>query len=186
MATPTEGVPPIYTRDYRQLPTHQVGELCHVARSAPKTALDIGCGTGQLARDLYHRGYQVTGIDISTEAISQAQASTIYTQGITFAVRDITKPPLPPCHYGLITCKYVVAFIADRAAFFRAIGTLLEPTGVVAIITPNPARVPAHKAHIAVPATQLNGELAACFWHVEHRRYGRDDWFICRAPRTGR
>ena len=122
--------------DYLQLPTHQVGKLCHVARSAPKTALDIGCGTGQLARDLYHRGYQVTGIDISTEAISQAQASTIYTQGITFAVRDITKPPLPPCHYGLITCKYVVAFIADRAAFFRAIGTFLEPTGVVAIITP--------------------------------------------------
>ena len=81
--------------DYQQLSTHQVGKLCHVARSAPKTALDIGCGTGQLARDLYHRGYQVTGIDISTEAISQAQASTIYTQGITFAVRDITKPPLP-------------------------------------------------------------------------------------------
>lgn len=100
-----------------------------MARSAPKTALDVGCGTGQLARDLYHRGYQVTGIDISTEAISQAQASTIYTQGITFAVRDITKPPLPPCHYGLITCKYVVAFIADRATFFRAIGTLLEATG---------------------------------------------------------
>ncbi|HWZ66004.1 MAG TPA: class I SAM-dependent methyltransferase [Patescibacteria group bacterium] len=63
-------------RDYL-LASHQAISkyLERVDPPAPKTVLDIGCGTDQLTRELYHRGYRVVGVDVSTSAISTARIS---------------------------------------------------------------------------------------------------------------
>ncbi len=45
--------------------------------ASPNTALDVGCGTGQLTRELWHRGYNVAGIDVAESAIMIAQALTV-------------------------------------------------------------------------------------------------------------
>lgn len=83
-------------KDYLWLPTAQVALLCELANSDPKTALDIGCGTGQLVRDLYHRGYKVVGVDTATEAIAIAQASTVRpANDIRFLVHDVCRQPRP-------------------------------------------------------------------------------------------
>ncbi len=44
------------------------------ARRRPLKLLDIGCGTGGHAFELSRRGYQVTGVDLSSEMLAAAQA----------------------------------------------------------------------------------------------------------------
>ena len=39
----------------------------------PKTAVDLGCGTGSVAVLLAEKGMQVTAVDMSTEMLSEAQ-----------------------------------------------------------------------------------------------------------------
>jgi len=58
--------------------------------------LDIGCGTGDLAIALARRGYEVTAIDISREAIDMARAKAA-GEGLTvhFEVRDARTLSLP-------------------------------------------------------------------------------------------
>lgn len=47
-------------RDFRPISTPELDKpLSFVKPTAPKTALDIGCGTSQLTRELYHRGYTI-------------------------------------------------------------------------------------------------------------------------------
>lgn len=51
--------------------------------------LDIGCGTGRHSLELARRGYDVTGIDLSTSMIEKAKALAIKeNQIIDFQVRD--------------------------------------------------------------------------------------------------
>lgn len=84
-----------------------------------RTCLDIGCGTGQLTRELTHRGYSCTGVDVSQKAIHIAQSLTVSDQ-LRYMCLDIERSDLRSLRqYDLITCKYVYAFIADKPDFLR-------------------------------------------------------------------
>jgi SAM-dependent methyltransferase len=39
--------------------------------------LEVGCGEGQVARELFHRGYRVTGLDSDSDAIVRAQGGGV-------------------------------------------------------------------------------------------------------------
>lgn len=170
-------------KDYLWLPTAQVALLCELANSGPKTALDIGCGTGQLVRDLYHRGYRAMGVDTATEAITIAQASTVRpTNDIRFLVHDICRQPLPK-QFDLITCKYTLAFIANRTRLLCHVAQMLATNGTFVIITPQAQLLPANKQHITVPHAPLLAELQTYFADVLHQAEGSDHWYICRQPR---
>lgn len=54
-----------------------------------KTHLDIGCGMGQLTRELYHKGYTSIGIDISDVAIEKAKENTVYYDSLIYITGDI-------------------------------------------------------------------------------------------------
>lgn len=66
--------------------------------SAPKTALEIGCGTGTNALWLAGRGLKVVGIDISPTAIEAAKTKAKNARAnAEFKVHDILKEsPAPP------------------------------------------------------------------------------------------
>ena len=49
------------------------GEATFVMRFAPTSALDAGCGTGRVGRELARRGVQVVGVDIDAEMLGTAQ-----------------------------------------------------------------------------------------------------------------
>lgn len=93
------------------------------------TALDIGCGTGQLA-DLLDNTYTwVTGIDLSPVAIGQAKKNY---PGVYFEVADYLNAD---GEFDLITAKLVVAFV-NLEQFFTKVKSLLNPGGLVLIQTP--------------------------------------------------
>ncbi|HEX6040189.1 class I SAM-dependent methyltransferase [Longimicrobium sp.] len=52
---------------------------------APARVLDLCCGTGQMARALHDRGYDVTGVDGSAEMVRYARRNA---PGCTFVVAD--------------------------------------------------------------------------------------------------
>lgn len=126
-------------KDFRLITSQALTKVLeHVDSSLPKTSLDIGCGTGQLTRELYHRGYRCTGIDSSSKAIELARANTIAPEltylHIDFENDDVKT--LGDTPYSLITCKLVLAFIQYKEAFLRSVRQLLATGGSFVVISP--------------------------------------------------
>ena len=94
-----------------------------------KRALDIGCGTGELLRQLAERGFEVTGIDLSEVAISKAkQYPGTYVAGDFMKVDFKDK-------YDVIFINKVLAFAEDKKAFIKKAKSLLTKGGKIVIIT---------------------------------------------------
>jgi 2-polyprenyl-3-methyl-5-hydroxy-6-metoxy-1,4-benzoquinol methylase len=148
-------------------------------------SLDIGCGTGQLTRELWHRGFSPTGVDISPRAIALAKSYTVlddteihYRVG-NFETQLATE--LTSKKFTLITCKLVYAFINDKAAFLQNVTGLLASGGMFVIITPLISQMPSEKAHIAVDYEATIKELTP-FFQVEVKKDARQALFICTLP----
>src|SRR5262245_57815775 len=95
--------------------------------------LDAGCGTGRYSRELARRGYIVHGVDLSPELIQVAkEAVGDRTDGLSFAVADITVPPT--ARYAAILCRGVLNDLIDddrRDAVFAAFARALRPNGAL-------------------------------------------------------
>lgn len=68
---------PLYEKLYAYRNTREAGELADLIQeeipvSGYPSILDLGCGRGRHSVTLAERGYNVTGIDLSTEAITKA------------------------------------------------------------------------------------------------------------------
>jgi SAM-dependent methyltransferase len=157
--------------------------LQYVDPAVPMTALDIGCGTGQLTRELYHRGYQTIGIDASSSAIKAARSLTIVLSNrllyLHFNIERDDLSRLPCTSFGLITCKFVYSFIQDRAIFAAAVSRLLADGGLFVIATPLVGCVPPEKEAIAVNKDGTLGLLQE-FFDVVFYEKGGIGYFLCR------
>lgn len=161
--------------------------LGFVDPTLPKTCLDIGCGTGQLSREVYHRGYKVEGIDASSSAIRIAESLTTVSEDklayvhFDFERDDITLLPQAP--YSLIICKLVYAFIKNKAAFLDRVSELLSPGGVFVIATPLLDNVPAEKKGIAVDYEVTMEFLKKTFRVTSYAEAGLT-YFVCHKKPT--
>jgi 2-polyprenyl-3-methyl-5-hydroxy-6-metoxy-1,4-benzoquinol methylase len=112
-------------RDFRLISSQAIDRFLAYLPSEAKSCLDIGCGTGQLTRELYHRGYSVVGVDASQAAIQYARQHTIApADQLHYIHLDIesTDPDTTQLPYGgfdLVTCKLVYAFIEDKPTFLK-------------------------------------------------------------------
>ena len=155
---------------------------------AHPSCLDIGCGTGQLVRELYHRGFQVLGIDISESAISIARASSIRNDDvISYRTMDVESNDLLNLYfapYDLITCKLVFAFIKDKPRLLERVYSALKDNRVFTVMTPLPEDVFPDKKHIAVVYDDTMSLLNEYFEEVESYREQSLTYFIARkAPK---
>lgn len=144
------------------------------------SALDIGCGTGQLCRDLFHKGYDVLGIDMSKEAINIAKSSTVKLgNGINFQLYDIEKDQTLVYKYDLIVSKYVFAFINNKQIFLNKIKELMNNNSALMIISPNVGSQPDNKKHIAVNKDETLKLLNQSFNKVDYYLRNNDDYYFC-------
>lgn len=147
------------------------------------TSLDIGCGTGHLTRELWHRGFAPTGIDTSEKAIELARSYTVLDDNENsykvFNLETQAAADLTTKTFTLITCKLVYAFIDDKTTFLNNVSQLLAPGGVFVILTPLKNQVPKEKLHIAVEYEKTLQELETIF-SVETRQDTTQAMFICR------
>lgn len=98
-----------------------------------KTILDIGCGEGQLMEELERRGFTAEGVDPSSVALNTARKTVrgFLRQG-TFEEVEFESSK----KFDLIFVKFVIAFIANPAIFFKKINNLLTDDGGLIILTP--------------------------------------------------
>jgi protein-L-isoaspartate(D-aspartate) O-methyltransferase len=150
-------------KDFRLITSREITEFIQYVPTSPKvpkTCLDIGCGTGQLTRELYHRGYQVVGIDASASAIEIARSLTVVpSDKLHYIQLDIERDALDQLKgrpYSLITCKLVYAFIHDKPKFLKKVSQLLAPNGILVVATPIPTKLPPEKKYIAATEEDMD------------------------------
>lgn len=105
--------------------------LLGVLPAAPARVVDLGCGTGTLAKLLVDCGYTVDGLDFSPAMIQRATAKVPEAR---FELADISDPDVVGRSYDVILSRHVLWAMPDpMAAFWRWV-RLLEPGGVVVLI----------------------------------------------------
>ncbi len=94
------------------------------------SVLDIGCGDGDLALDLWRRGARVTGIDASPEMIEAARERA-RTGGadIDFKVAAAEHLPFASERFDIVAANTILCFVEDAAPVFRQIARVLRPGG---------------------------------------------------------
>ena len=161
-------------------PNRLLGET--ISSLPPGRALDVAMGEGRNAVYLASKGWDVTGLDVSDEALRQANASAT-AAGVRIRVfrEDSETFDYGREQWNLIVFSYAFAPIRDMA-YVRRIRDSLKPGGVV--VFEHYIRTPGMRG---IPGTPGRGQLPRLFTDFEIRRYAeteaKSDWqFGRRAP----
>ena len=107
-----------------------------VARLRPRRLLDVGCGSGYLAKLLKARvpGLVIHGVDISQVALERARH---HLDQVWHVDIDKTELPVPSTHYDTVTCVEVLEHLYDPDHALREMARVLAPSGHTVITVPN-------------------------------------------------
>ncbi len=106
---------------------------------AGKRAVDVGCGGGILAESMATGGAQVTGIDLSTKALSVARLHGLES-GIAVEYRQVSAEDYAaeaPAAFDVVTCMELLEHVPDPASLVAACAALAKPAGCVLFATIN-------------------------------------------------
>lgn len=129
-------------RDYNPLNELLLDAVLAQHTGSSKTALDLGCGTGDAAVKLAQRGFTVTATDWSPAALEKARIRAEDAHVLNKIVwkeldlNSITTNTFGHSTVDFILCKLVVAFVTDKKKFCETVKTLLSEGGVFVLQTP--------------------------------------------------
>lgn len=180
MATVSWDEPYLRGLDYTLSKTKTIADIYNVA-AKHEAYLDLGCGTGHLTREMWHRGFKrVLGVDGSKAALDLAKNAT--TQPIEYRQIDLDSSFAKAISekFDLITCKYTLAFIEDTDQFFQEVKQLLTPNGYFVILSPNRDSTPEESLSITVEAKKVKEKLQKYFVLQEYYTTSIDEFYICK------
>lgn len=109
-------------------------QIFHQEGLAPHLILDLACGTGSLSAVLAQRGYEVIGVDASTDMLMQAMDNTIDLEPRPlFLNQTMEQLDLYGTVDAVLCCLDSVNYVTDPNALreaFRRVELFLEPGGV--------------------------------------------------------
>jgi SAM-dependent methyltransferase len=135
---------------------HDIGHAEFALRSAPgileilarsgirdSLVVDLGCGSGQWARELVDAGYKVLGIDISEAMIALSRKRVPEAE---FRTGSLYEAEIPPCQ-AVTAVSEVLNYLFDEEAgglrpLFRRVFEALAPGGVFVFDVLGPGQVP--------------------------------------------
>ena len=130
------------------------------------SALDLGCGEGQFARELArrHPRARVTGMDVDGAAIATAVANRGAAGNVEFAVHDAREPLAPGSAYDVVVMWMVLLYLPDKAGALARVAAATRPGG--ALLLCNATDEPVRFSHPVVaelmePATAMAGRFGA-------------------------
>lgn len=146
-------------RGFRRLGDEEKGLLAeHVPAPEGGRALDVGCGTGEMAAYLASLGYSVDGIDFAEGALERARAEHAGVEGVRWLRLDVEHDDLVDLDddgYDVIVMRLSVAFVDNRAHVLRRLAARLRDGGALVIITPIAEQTPDERRHIALDEDEL-------------------------------
>jgi 2-polyprenyl-3-methyl-5-hydroxy-6-metoxy-1,4-benzoquinol methylase len=158
--------------------------------------LDLGCGTGNLARQLAAAGMSVTGCDISPQMLQHA-SRVEPASGISWVQLDPgwRRLPFAAASFEAVIASSVLEYVSSPAAVIGEGARILAPGGVMLCTVPNithpvrwlewlacwAARVPAVCA-----ASRAWPRLAGCVTYLQTSRHRQSTaWWCAVATRAG-
>ncbi len=121
----------------------------------PARVLDLGCGAGNLAADLAHRGYVVTGVDISEAMISEARR-THEGQDLDWVVIQARKPlPFDCGSFDAVVASSVFEYLDDVASTLGEVARILRPGGILLYTVPLPSHPTRRLEHVLAYLARL-------------------------------
>ncbi|MGW2203181.1 methyltransferase, FxLD system [Streptomyces sp. NPDC001774] len=133
-------------------------------------ALDVGCGTGELAAHLAGVGYTVDAVDFADSAIARAREEHAGIEGVRWLQLDIERDDPAPLHeegYDLITLRLVYPFVKDRGRTVHGLGERLRDGGALVVITPIVENTPPERRGIALDKDEIT--LLGAGWKTVER-----------------
>ncbi len=106
-----------------------------VAKGAGRRLLDFGCGNGLFLELAEKRGYETWGVDIGPDNVDAARERLGHDRVFQGEVDDV--PAIADGGFDIITMWSVLAHLADPAAVLARLRRLLNPGGVLLILTVN-------------------------------------------------
>ena len=129
--------------------------------------LDVGCGNGYVARQLLRLGYDVVGLDASTQGVKRARA--FFPDRFFF--HEIGQPDLPSGFPGQpFDAAYsleVIEHVYDPRGFIDFCRTVLKPGGTLILSTP-------YHSYLKNLALAITGKLDKHFtalWDSGHIKF---------------
>ncbi|MDQ3018332.1 MAG: class I SAM-dependent methyltransferase [bacterium] len=89
-------------------------------------ALDLGCGSGEQSIWLAHHGFEVEGLDYSTEAIKIAQSDQSPVSFEQWDLEQLVNYPFKHNVYDLIIIRKVLAFLDNKIELLNIVKTKLN------------------------------------------------------------
>lgn len=126
-----------------------------IASLQPRRLLDMGCGSGYLAKLLKARvpGLVVHGVDISSVALERAGAHVHQAWQVDLDKADL---PVPSEQYDTVTCVEVLEHLYDPDHALREVARVLAAGGRAVVTVPNLAywrfRLGLLRGHVPPPA----------------------------------
>ncbi len=121
-------------------------------------ALDIGCGTGDLVRELSRRGVGVTGLDLSMGMLAIAGGAEPRVQAVGEAL------PFSDSTFDAVTSGFAVRNFSDPRRVFAEVARVLKPGGrfgVLEVATPrNPLIRVGHQIYFSKVVPVIGGLLS--------------------------
>lgn len=109
--------------------------------------LDLGCSSGAFLQSLYGRGWDLAGIEISSESAKRAQAKT----GAKVFVGDVLDAPFPSESFDVITCFDVFEHLYEPRRVIAKVAEWLKPGGIFYVLVPN--------------VDSAEGRVFGTYWH---------------------
>lgn len=152
MAKPADTWDPVQYRRFAAERRRPFDELLALVDPAPGgTAVDLGCGTGELTAELHrHLGAASTvGVDTSPAMLEQARTHTV--AGLRFELADLaTWEPEAPLD--VVFANASLQWVPDHPALLARLAGLLVPGGQLAFQVPANHDHPAHTVAAALGA----------------------------------
>lgn len=109
-------------KERQVLPWHAQGRL-----------LDFGCGGGVFLERMHRQGWQVTGLDISPEAVHRVR----HDLGLSAVLGTLPHPELKPGAFDVVTMWHSLEHVHAPVEVLREVHRLLAPGGKLVIAVPN-------------------------------------------------
>jgi 2-polyprenyl-3-methyl-5-hydroxy-6-metoxy-1,4-benzoquinol methylase len=123
-----DGIAERYAASRPGYPAHVVDFITTTAGLAPAAAvLEVGCGTGQLTRQLARRGFQLTAIDIGPSMIATARRHLTGAE-VLFQVTSFEDLAAADASFDLVISSAAFHWIDPEVAFSKS-ARLLRPDG---------------------------------------------------------
>ena len=97
------------------------------------SALDLGCGEGQFAREFArrHPRARVTGLDVDAAAIATAGANRGTVANVEFAVHDAREPLPAGATYDVVVMWLVLLYLPDKGGALAQVAAATRPGGAL-------------------------------------------------------